>query len=112
MQQCLFVLICDHGMEEPLADWLLEYADDMVFSSEPIDCHGIANEALSSREQVSGRQRKLMLQIQISMDKAQRLREALARAFPNAALRYWITSLAAAGQLEQGHWRSASEPEA
>lgn len=109
MQLCLFTLICDYGMEEPLADWLLEYADDMVFSSEPIDCHGIAHEVLSSREQVSGRQRKLMLQMQMTLDQAEQLRDALARAFPHAAIRYWTTPVIGAGQLEHGRWHGAAE---
>lgn len=99
MEPCVLVLIANTSVEEPLFDWLLDYSDDMVFSSEVVDCHGIEHTALSLREQVTGRQPKLMVQLQVPLDAARALCAALGQAFPSAGIRYWIAPVIEAGHL-------------
>lgn len=99
MEQCVLVLIANTSVEEPLFDWLLDYSDDMVFSSDIVDCHGIEHAALSLREQVTGRQPKLMVQLQIALGEARTLCAQLGGAFPNAGIRYWIAPVIEAGHL-------------
>ena len=100
MEQSVLVLIADTRIEESLFDWLLDYQDDMVFSSDVVDCHGIEHASLSLREQVTGRQPKLMVQLQVPLTEARELCAALGEAFPTAGIRYWITPVLEAGHLE------------
>lgn len=100
MEQCVLVLIANTSIEEPLLDWLLDYSDEMVFSSEIVDCHGIEHTALNLREQVTGRQPKLMVQLQVGLMEARAVCAALSRAFPTAGIRYWIAPIIEAGHLE------------
>lgn len=99
MEQCVLVLIANTTVEEPLFDWLLDYSDDMVFSSQVVDCHGIEHAALSLREQVTGRQPKLQVELQVPLVEARAICVALGEAFPSAGIRYWIAPIIEAGYL-------------
>jgi hypothetical protein len=96
---CLLVLICDTEIRDPLVDWLLSYHQDVVFSSEPIDCHGMDPDSLNLAEQVTGRQGKLLIQIQTSVSEAHQICRELASRFARAPLRYWIQPVLEAGVL-------------
>jgi len=110
MEQCVLVLIANTSVEEPLFDWLLDYSDEMVFSSEVVDCHGIEHTALSLREQVTGRQPKLRVELQVPLAEARALCTALGRAFPAAGIRYWITPVIEVGHLGGAGAGTGSEP--
>ncbi|HKK07063.1 MAG TPA: DUF3240 family protein [Gammaproteobacteria bacterium] len=99
MEQCVLVLIANTTVEEPLFDWLLDYSDEMVFSSQVVDCHGIEHAALSLREQVTGRQPKLQVELQVPLAEARAICTALGDAFPSAGIRYWIAPVIEAGNL-------------
>jgi hypothetical protein len=98
-QQCLLAILADTGVRSTLIDWLLNYSEDMVFSSMPVEWHGIDPTHFSVAEQVTGRQNKLLFHVQTSMGEAHRLRERLAEAFSGAQLRYWIQPVLEAGML-------------
>lgn len=99
MEQSLLVLIADTRIKEPVLDWLLDYRQDMVFSSDLVDCHGVEHAALSVREQVTGRQPRVMVQLQIPLRDARELCAALGVAFPRAGIRYWIMPVLDTGTL-------------
>lgn len=111
MEQSLLVLIADRRMKEPLFDWLLGYHDDLVFTSHVVECHGVEHAVLSLREQVSGTQPRLMVQLQIPLQDARRLCAALGTAFPAAGIRYWITPVLETGHLEAPAPATAVSPE-
>lgn len=87
---CLLVIISDIGMRDALVDWLLGYPQKLVFTSTAIDCYGLDPGALNVAEQVTGRQRKLELQIPADIDTARDIYSGLRLAFPNPELHYWI----------------------
>jgi hypothetical protein len=97
MSECVLVLIADRSAEVELVDWLLAFHEDMVFSSETIDCYGMDWQTLNLAEQVTGRQTKLMFHVQTTLDRAYGIRDGLRRDFPRANLRYWLVPV-----LEQG----------
>lgn len=101
LDPCLLVMVADPAIRDHLVDWLLDYQDEMVFSAEAVDCYGIDPASLSLREQVSGRQGKLQVQIQCQLAEARALCSGLNRAFPGAAIRYWIQPVWEAGVV--GH---------
>ncbi len=98
-EPCLLVLISDTEIRDTLVDWLLSYHQDVVFSSEPIDCHGMDPDSLNLAEQVTGRQGKLLIQIQTSLYEARQICRELAGRFARAPLRYWIQPVLEAGVL-------------
>jgi hypothetical protein len=98
-QPCLLTILADTAVRSALIDWLLNYSQDMVFSNAPVEWHGIDPTHFSVAEQVTGRQSKLLLQVQTSFGEAQRLCEQLGQAFAGAQLRYWIQPVLEAGML-------------
>jgi len=98
-QPCLLAILADTGVRSTLIDWLLNYSEDMVFSSAPVEWHGIDPTHFNVAEQVTGRQSKLLFHIQTSLGEAHRLCEQLGRAFAGAQLRYWIQPVLEAGIL-------------
>jgi hypothetical protein len=102
-QQCLLAILADTGVRGTLIDWLLNYSEDMVFSSIAVEWHGIDPTHFSVAEQVTGRQNKLLFHIQTSTGEAQRLCEQLRQAFAGAQLRYWIQPVLEAGILAGEH---------
>jgi hypothetical protein len=101
-QLCLLAILADTGVRSTLIDWLLNYSEDMVFSSIPVEWHGIDPTHFNVAEQVTGRQNKLLFHIQTSIGEAHRLCEQLADAFAGAQLRYWIQPVLEAGILAGG----------
>ncbi|MCC6609084.1 MAG: DUF3240 family protein [Burkholderiales bacterium] len=97
MEESLLVLIVDTRIQEPVLDWLLDYREDILFTSGRVDCHGVEHAALSDREQVSGSTPRLMVQLQVPLAEARRICAGLGAALPKAGIRYWIVPL-----LEQG----------
>ena len=99
MSECVLVLIADRSTEVELVDWLLAFHEDMVFSVQPIDCYGMAWQTLNLAEQVTGRQTKLMFQVQTGLDSARAIREAMQREFPRASVRYWMVPVVEQGEI-------------
>lgn len=105
MEQSLLVLVADTRIEEPVLDWLLDYREDILFTSDLVDCHGVEHAALSVREQVSGRQPRLMVQLRVPLEEGRRICSGLRAAFPKAGIHYWIVPV-----IEQGRLDAADEP--
>ena len=97
MSECLLILIADRSAEVELVDWLLAFHEEMVFSTESIDCYGMDWQSLNLAEQVTGRQSRLMFHVQTSLDRAHAIRDGLRRDFPRANVSYRILPV-----LEQG----------
>ena len=98
-QPCLLEILADTAVRGTLIDWLLNYSQDLVFSSAPVEWHGIDPTRFNVAEQVTGRQSKLLFRIQTSIGEAQRLCEQLGNAFAGAQLRYWVQPVLEAGIL-------------
>lgn len=97
--EALLTLIAQTDIEQALLDWLLDYADDLVFASSVVDYHGVAHAALSLREQVTGRQKMLMVQIRSSQAGVAGLCSRLGDDFGGAAIRYWVIPVSDSGVL-------------
>lgn len=100
MDEVLLTLITVPDIEETLVDWLLARDDISGFSSGAISGHGTQHARLSMAEQVSGRQRQALIQIQAPRATAETLLEELKRDFAGTGIHYWMAPLLAAGHLE------------
>lgn len=98
MNECVLTLIVLREIEDTLVDWLLDYHAELVFTSQPVDCHGLPHTQLDTAEQVTGRQQRWSVQIQLPVEAARDVCERLRTEFPRAQIRYWMTPV-----LESGH---------
>lgn len=101
VDQVLLVLTVAPTLETQLVDWLLVSEHVTGFSSGPIHGHGSRHDRLSIAEQVTGRQRRVQFQVQLTRAAASELLTALGRDFAGADLHYWLLPLIAAGQLAE-----------
>jgi len=95
----LLTLIGAPGLQDPVADWLLEQPAVRSFTTVPAFGHGEASQRLSLIEQVSGRQRRFLLYLHASPETIETLLAGLRTAFAGAALHYWVQPVTAAGHL-------------
>lgn len=100
MGECTLNLLTLCELEHALIDYLLDYRSDLVFISHGVDYHGLPDAELAPAEQVTGRQQRLLISIQLSADEAQALAHELSRVFQGADIRYWITPVLNAGVLQ------------
>lgn len=99
MNECVLLLIVSRELEDALIDWLLDYHAELIFTSQAVSCHGLSHTQLDTAEQVTGKQQRLSVQIQLSVDEAREVCARLHQAFPRAQIRYWITPVLESGQL-------------
>lgn len=99
MSKYCFALLCAPEVEEKLLDVLLTTFGDEIFTSTPVFSHGTAHGRLSAVEQVMGRSRSVFVQIVVTADESTMLRELLHRDFAGAGIRFWMTALAAEGEI-------------
>lgn len=99
MADYCMTLICPCAVEEKLLDALLATVGADVFTSTPTHSHGTAPGRLSATEQVMGRSRSVQVQVLLSPQELQGLRELLLREFAGTGLRYWATAVALEGEL-------------
>jgi hypothetical protein len=92
-QLCLLAILADTGVRSTLIDWLLNYSEDMVFSSIPVEWHGIDPTHFNVAEQVTGRQNKLLFHIQTSIGEA----HLRARSCVTGSSRCWKPASSQAG---------------
>jgi hypothetical protein len=100
MTDVLLVLIAPPELEEPLIDWLLERDAISGFTGLPAYGHSRNHGRYSLLEQVSGRQRRAIFQVQAETDEAQSLLGALRTEFSGTGLHYWVLPLIEAGHLD------------
>jgi len=99
MQQVLAVITSPPSLESQLVDWLLSQNGGSGFSSATVHGHSSHHDHLSIAEQVSGRQRRLQFQVQLSADRMDRFIELLETEFAGADLHYWVVPVLAGGHL-------------
>jgi hypothetical protein len=97
--QSLLSLVVAPEIEDSIVDWLMQRPEVVGFSSYPISGHGSSLHAMTTLEQVAGRQRKIMFQIGLPEADVQRLLDGLWGNFKGADLHYWQVPLQAHGNL-------------
>jgi len=99
MSELCLTLVCPPAIEEKLLDLLLLSPDVMFFTSTATAAHGLAHENMDQTEQVLGRARTTELQVLLAAANKTALLEALRQQFSGAGLRYWVTTVAEAGEI-------------
>jgi hypothetical protein len=87
------------ALEERVVDWLLARDDVETFTSYDIKSHGSARHELSIAEQVSGRQRRAALRIELAAAVVDGWLAALAEAFGSGDVRYSVAPIVRSGRL-------------
>jgi hypothetical protein len=99
MSECLLCIIATPAIEETLVDWLLGRSEIGGFSTQRIAGHSVAHQHLSLREQVAGREHKVMFCIQAPHETVQAVLADLRHELAGAGLHYWITPVLQAGRV-------------
>jgi hypothetical protein len=99
MSELCLTLVCPPAVEEKLLDLLLLSPNVTVFTSTATAAHGMAHENLDQTEQVLGRARATAIQVIFAAADKTALLEAIRRQFSGAGLRYWVTTVAEAGEI-------------
>ena len=99
MSELCLTLICPPAVEEKLLDLLLLSPNVTVFTSTATAAHGMAHDNLDQTEQVLGRARATGIQVIVAASDKAALLEAIRQQFSGAGLRYWVTTVAEAGEI-------------
>ena len=99
MSELCLTLVCPPAVEEKLLDLLLLSPNATVFTSTATAAHGLAHEYLDQTEQVLGRARATEIQVIFAAADKAALLEAIRQQFAGAGLRYWVTTVAEAGEI-------------
>jgi hypothetical protein len=96
---CLLSLLAPPEVTDELTDWLLAFHGELTFTSQPVAEHGLDPEAMAQAEQVTGRQRRLLVRVRTDTAGARRLVAELGEDFGAAGLTYWIVPLLGHGRI-------------
>ncbi len=99
MSELCLTLVCPPAVEEKLLDLLLLSPEVTFFTSTVTAAHGMAHENMDQTEQVLGRARATELQVLLAAANKTALLEAIRQQFSGAGLRYWVTTVAEAGEI-------------
>lgn len=99
METVLLNIITLPDLEEALIDWLLERDEITGFSSNLVSGHGSQHTQLNMSEQVAGRQKQVLVQIQTTRAIAEAVINDLKRDFAGTDIHYWLLPVLAAGHL-------------
>lgn len=99
MERCMLMLYVPPAIEESIVDWLLERELLEGFSSAEVYGHGARQTGMSLLEQVTGRQRRVLFQIETSAAVMHGLIAALREQFAGTGLHYMVVPVAEAGQM-------------
>jgi Protein of unknown function (DUF3240) len=97
-EQVLVVISSPPSLESQIVDWLLSN-NGSGFSSTAIHGHSTRHDHLSIAEQVSGRQKRIQFQVQMSAGDLDGFLGTLEGDFAGADLHYWALPLLAGGHL-------------
>jgi hypothetical protein len=89
------------AFEDRLADWLLGREDVTGFTSVTAYGHGANDGELSVAEQVTGRQKRAEVRLEMAVDAVDTLLAALAAAFDGTELYYFVTPVLRSGHLRR-----------
>lgn len=99
MAELCLTLVCPPAVEEKLLDLLLMSPDVTFFTSTVTAAHGMAHENMDQTEQVLGRANATEIQILLPAANKNPLLDAIRRDLAGAGLRYWVTTVAEAGEI-------------
>jgi len=97
--EALIILNVAPAIEEAIVDWLLENNQDSGFTIFPVRGYSTSHENLSIGEQVSGRQRRLQVQVQMKSSVVDEFLAGLATSLGDAGIHYWVLPI-----LRGGHF--------
>lgn len=92
-------LLATPSLEEPLVDCLLEMDLELDFTLALVYAHASGREALSLGEQVSGRKKRIRLEVTGRQTQIQAFRDRLKEDFLGADIHFTLESLIEAGRL-------------
>ena len=98
-EQVLVAITSPPSLESQLVDWLLSQDGGTGFSSTTVHGHSSHHDHLSITEQVSGRQKRVQFEVQISGSRLDRFLCMLESDFAGADLHYWVLPVLAGGHL-------------
>lgn len=99
MAELCLTLVCPPAVEEKLLDLLLMSPDVTFFTSTVTAAHGMAHENMDQTEQVLGRANATEIQILLAAANKNPLLDAIRRDLAGAGVRYWVTTVAEAGEI-------------
>ena len=100
MLESLICLNLAPELELDLIDWLLSRADVDGFTSMPCFGHGQQHELQNIAEYVSGKARRVQIQVKLADDLRPSLLAALGEEFPAADVLYWVLPVLCSGALK------------
>ncbi len=90
VNEYLVTLNVPPSLEEAVVDCLLMVESEHGFSSFPVSSHDHRKEGLSQAEQVTGRQRKVRIQMYVPEHELADLLAQLREEFSGAGINYWV----------------------
>ena len=100
MSELCLTLLCSPTVEEKLLDLLLMSPNAAVFTSTSTAAHGLDHENLDQMEQVLGRGSATQIQVIVDADDKEALLATVRQRFAGVRLRYWVTPVIEAGEIE------------
>jgi hypothetical protein len=95
----LLTLNISQSLEEAMVDCLLQLESELGFSSFPVNVHHHQNRGLSVAEQVTGRQKQIRFQINVSAQNLPSLLASIDEAFSGSGIRYWVLPIVEHGAI-------------
>jgi hypothetical protein len=99
MSECLLAISAPARIEAQLVDWFVERDDVPAFTSAAVHGRGGAHQGMSLAEQVEGRSRQIQFQLQLPLEAARVIVEALRTEYAGARLHYWIVPVIEGGPI-------------
>jgi len=99
MTLCLLTITSAASMEEVLVDWFLERDSVTDFHSMPVFGHGSDEKNMSFSERVTGRAKKTMFQLHLTVAAAEKILQELKKEFAGMEIHYMISPLTRSGDL-------------
>ncbi|GAB6140325.1 hypothetical protein JCM14076_10540 [Methylosoma difficile] len=97
--QYLLTLNIPQSLEESMVDCLLQLESELGFSSFPVNVHHHQNRGLSIAEQVTGRQKRVRFQINVSAKDLPELVASIKADFAGSGIRYWVLPIVEHGMM-------------
>ena len=99
MPECLICFNLIPELEFELIDWLLSRPDVDGFTTAPCFGHGLQHRLQNVAEHVSGKARRVQIQVKLEDDLRSPLLAALAVEFAGADVLYWVLPVLYSGDL-------------
>ena len=100
MSDLCLTLLCSPAVEEKLFDLILMSPNATVFTSWSAATHGLRHHSFNQTERVLGRAFATQVQVILADADKAALLEQIRQQFAGAGLRYWVTPVVEAGEVE------------